>query len=520
MSENKEKDAKANEKTERKDKKDPLKIRISLFFDGTNNNRDNIEEREKDSDIYKKYRKADGSGSYDNGRTNIAIMEPYVSVKKAHYVPDYDFVYKHYIAGQGPVSRGADQKIRGIGLAVGETGVPSRAEEGINLAVSSIFNDNKKINPLTHYIEKLSIDVFGFSRGAATARYAIHVILNGKIAGEDEDTGEVYYEWRPVFLRLNNFFEIEESAVEVKFAGLYDTVLSYVGLQKVSGLYDTVLSYFGSEKTASKNLANVLQQKAVARAKKAFHLAAADEHRADFPLHKISSAIAEGKGEEYYLPGVHSDVGGSYNKANELKLKNNKIPEKDKVYTTLSHENYLVINKALDVKKLKEIEADRNELIAQGWFKSDEIILDTLYSNQDPFNERPLGYQLMIRREGIRNAYSYIPLKIMAGRARKPDVKLKISPELEKRANRILKDESDLKKLETTIKNYMASTGPGNSKPGDWIDDGAKLNTPELKAIRNKHFHFSSMVSIGLHPRFEYDDKVKRERRRRYYYEA
>ena len=63
-----------------------------MFFDGTNNNRDNIEEREKNSDIYKKYRKADGSGSYDNGRTNIAIMEPYVSTKKADYAGDYDFV--------------------------------------------------------------------------------------------------------------------------------------------------------------------------------------------------------------------------------------------------------------------------------------------------------------------------------------------------------------------------------------------------------------------------------------------
>lgn len=67
--------------------KKPLKIRIILFFDGTLNNRMNIAEREKaelgqESESYQDF-KTDDANSYDNGRTNIAIMEPHVSDKNA-----------------------------------------------------------------------------------------------------------------------------------------------------------------------------------------------------------------------------------------------------------------------------------------------------------------------------------------------------------------------------------------------------------------------------------------------------
>ena len=248
----------AEQKEERK-KKTALKIRISIFFDGTLNNRENIEEREKNSDSYKKNKTKDGVNSYDNGRTNIAIMEPHVSTKKTDYAGNYDFVYKAYIAGQGALSGEADS-FCGYALAIGKSGVPNRAEEGINKAVGFILADTNNIDPRRHYIEKLTIDVFGFSRGAATARYAIHVLFNGRISRIDDENGEVYYEWKPLFQRLNNFmYDINEGDVEVCFAGLYDTVLSYIGSQKLPWS------------------SNVLQQKAVARAKKVLHLAAADE---------------------------------------------------------------------------------------------------------------------------------------------------------------------------------------------------------------------------------------------------
>jgi len=500
--------AKTKENEPRNDDKKPLKIRIALFFDGTLNNRMNIEEREADSEIYEE-NKSDDANSYDNGRTNIAIMEPHVSEKKEDYAGGYNFVYKAYIAGQGAITQGKDS-MWGYALAVGSTGVPDRAEEGIERAFRLIKEDSENINSHKYYIKKLTIDVFGFSRGAATARYAIYVLFNGRIARIDDDTGEVIYEWNPLFQRLNAAgYDIDEKAVEVCFAGLFDTVLSYIGSQKLPGWM----------------AANILKQKAVVHAKKALHLAAADEHRKDFPLHKISSAIKKGTGKEYYLPGVHSDVGGSYNKANELELEK-ETDESKKVYMETSDEGIdepltkhgmvkdhaMVINQAEPTR----IKKDREDLIKQQWYKEDEIkSYDIAYDEMG----NVITSILSVSRKGIRSAYCNIPLKIMAQHAREPDVKLKIDEKLEDRAQIILKPEKDLQELEGVIQNYIATSH--HSKPGDWIEDNARLNNEKLKAIRHRHFHFSaSKMSMGYAPRFEWDAGAWKFRRRRYYYDA
>ena len=496
------------EQQEERKNKTPLKIRISLFFDGTLNNRDNIEEREKNSDIYKKNKTKDGVNSYDNGRTNIAIMEPHVSEKTGDYAGNYDFVYKAYIAGQGGLSGEADS-VCGYALAIGKSGVPNRAEEGIHKAVGFILADTDNINPLKHYIEKLTIDVFGFSRGAATARYAIHVLFNGRISRIDDETGEVYYEWKPLFQRLNDFrYDINAADVEVCFAGLYDTVLSYMGSQKLPWS------------------SNVLQQKAVARAKKVLHLAAADEHRNDFPLHNIDSAVKKGVGEEYYLPGVHSDVGGSYNTANEIQVQQ-ETDESKKVYMLPSNEGLdikegkkmgevLVLNEGTDRDIL---EKDRSDLIQQGWYLNEEIkVAPKISANTTKWEDAQPEYTLTVRRQGISSAYCNIPLKIMAEYARKSDVRLKISTELEKRAQIILEPEKELQQLEEKIRSYMSSTK--HSKAEDWIAEKEPRNSPELKKIRHKHFHFSAKPGAGYSPRFVWDEAAWKYRRERYIYDA
>jgi hypothetical protein len=67
-------------------KKEPIKIRIALFFDGTLNNRTNIEAREDDDQHYLDYTEA--GSSFENGRTNIAIMETHMT----EVIPDgYDY---------------------------------------------------------------------------------------------------------------------------------------------------------------------------------------------------------------------------------------------------------------------------------------------------------------------------------------------------------------------------------------------------------------------------------------------
>ncbi len=487
MPENGENTFSSTEPQEPKQEKEPKTFRISLFFDGTLNNRVNIKEREKDSDVYRDFRVPGEPTSYDNGRTNIAIMEPHME-KKAD---GYDFYFKEYIEGQGTLDLEGDS-FKGYALGGGTTGVADRADKGIDKAVNKVLSATD-FSMDDDYIKKLTIDVFGFSRGAATARYAIHVLFEGRSPHVNQYTGELLYEFEPLHRRLQKWgYTIKPEAVEVCFAGLYDTVLSYYGSQ-----------YFSFTN-------NVLQQKAVARAKKSLHLAAADEHRKDFPLHNIKSAKAKG-GEEYFLPGVHSDVGGSYNQASELALEA-ETNESKKVYMLTSDE-HLVINRG----SRKSLEQDRDYLIKQGWYLEDEIEIveePKLQNNYGPYQQYETHYyRLKVTRNNIRSAYCNIPLKIMAEYARKPDVNLKIDDKLEDRANIILEPEADLQKLEGIIKNYMVSVG--DSKPDDWIGKNASLNTPELKAIRHKHFHFSaSKLGAGYKPR------LKNNRRVRYIYDA
>ena len=490
--------------------KKPLNIRLILCNDGTLNNRKNIEEREKNSKIYNDF-KTDDANSYDNGRTNIAIMEPYLITEKNDYGGDYDFVFKHYIPGQGALTHEKDST-PGYALGVGVSGVAARAEEGIKEAMALIM---AQIDPTKYYIAKLTVDVFGFSRGAAAARYAIHVILHGKISNIDSETKKVSYEWSPLAQRLiDAHYEVKENAVEICFAGLYDTVLSVLG----------------SQKPLLRWLNKAYQQNAVSHAKKVLHLAAADEHREDFPLHTIKSAKKNG-GEEYFLPGVHSDIGGSYNMASETAL-NKEADENKKVYMLASNEgskegsdhepkrnwrgkvkdDSMEINEG-DPAAMKN---DRAELIKQGWYAENET---TCHDDKwDEYGNATHSY-LTASRQNISSAYCNIPLKIMAEYARKPEVKLKIDDKLEDRANKILGADTNLSAFEQKIKSYIANNK--DSKPEDWIGDEALIKYPELKAIRHAHFHFSaSKTSVGYAPNFELDKSSGKNRRRRAYVDA
>ena len=100
-----------------------IKIRIAIFYDGTLNNRNNIERREKaevasgtppaapvydekgkliktDTQVYNDNRDPSGPNSYDNGRTNIAIMEAQVA-QILEPQDGYHFHLKVYVEGQG-----------------------------------------------------------------------------------------------------------------------------------------------------------------------------------------------------------------------------------------------------------------------------------------------------------------------------------------------------------------------------------------------------------------------------------
>jgi len=562
--------------------KDPLTIRIILLCDGTNNNRANIAEREKfelyeksDSDSYDKFSNV-GHGadsSYDNGRTNIAIMEPHVDYGEDN--GNYSFVVKMYVEGQGTLAFNKDDT-GGLALASGLSGIYQRARTGITDALNLLYSKFLKgKTPEDYFIKQVDVDVFGFSRGAATARHAIHVITSDETVTVDEPSG--YGEQattvnKPFFEHLRTTYgyrEMREDQVKIIFAGLYDTVVSFVGSQLMPAWIAN----------------NTRDQKAVAKAKFALHLAAADEHRQDFPLHRIKSSLDVNKGAEYYLPGVHSDIGGSYNLANDklFDKKKNEKTEIRQVLFTGSYEDCLkaeaklyrafegldidptpcgpkldqfrvrgyrkvtgsehvrasdevkIINRGL-VSDLKE---DKENLIKDGWYKEHELTIATKYwatvARLNPINlilnQSIHSGVLIAKRYGISSGYCNIPLKFMVEHSRKHAIK--IDEKLDERIKIILAEVPEFDTVEKRLRLYMGAMGLNGSDPSDWLDvKNAKGIYPGIKRLRNRHLHNSSrwevsegimavtapVAELGFTPRFEKIDGVTL--RRRFYYEG
>lgn len=561
--------------------KEPLTIRIILLCDGTNNNTNNIAEREKyelgeKSAANKEFGAKDSS--YDNGRTNIATMEPHVEADEG--VGGYSVVVKVYVQGQGTFNFKKDSNFWGKGMGVFSSGVYQRAREGVNDALALLQEkllDKKK--PDEFFIKQVDVDVFGFSRGAATARHAIHVLTTEETMTVADPSGygeQTIVTNQPLFDRLRTMYgytEMREDQVKIIFAGLYDTVVSVNASQLLPAFIAN----------------NMRTQQAVAKAKFALHLAAADEHRADFPLHRITSAINAGKGAEYFFPGVHSDIGGSYNFANDSLLEEGKekrdvvirelkdegnysdmvkkkkeleelghkvddievtgsmyteigeIPTKGRLYVKRqingleyarpSNEIDHVINRG----KVSDLKVDMENLKNDGWYLDGQIIIEVDYlatalrsvatavkyvvnSVSTDEDGSPKSGRLIANRQGIGSGYCTIPLKFMVEHARKHSILIK--GKLDNRIQIILDGEPIFSQVESGLRAYMSQKGLSGSRPDDWTDinkaNGWKF---DIKTLRNRHLHMSSSFAVpvmdpGFTPRFEGN------LRRRFYYDG
>ena len=393
--------------SENKDKEvKKIKVRLSLFFDGTLNNRVNIDHRIKyeeqkaageDGDqIYQKYKGKDNS--YEGDYTNVAIMEKLIDESEG-----YNETLSVYIEGPGTED---DKDDNTMGYAFGAdglirtTGVRTKVEKGICEAVMKI---TAKVGDKKRVIELLTIDVFGFSRGAAGARNCIYEVLSsGK---------------KPIKERLIED-EYIVNKVEVSFAGLYDTVSAY-GWGVVFDSSDV----------------STLKLNAVANAKKVLQLAAANEYRKNFSLTDIMS-VGKEKGLQVFLPGAHSDVGGGYRAPVNGKLCENGMP----IYKSMS---------------LNDVEEEKKRLIEIGWYKESEIAI-----NSYPIYADIIEYVIEVTRANISNEYRKIPFNLMADKAKECGINFKSE----------IAEETvpgELKSVDGKIRQYVEVVGV-QSKTGDW----------------------------------------------------
>ena len=292
--------------------KQRITLRVGMFFDGTLNNlpnasltaqcrREDLAQLGPDGlEAVTRFCESHGyndsngdaffdqrpDNSYGNELSNVALLyELYQDDSRQKLPPEATQAsVKVYIEGAGSKA-GEEDATMGMAFGQGETGVVERVEQSPALLKRIIDNLNRRNPDLL--IEKVEFDIFGFSRGAAAARHFANEVLKAEngILANNLDTRT------PTFA---TGFSITGS-ISINFIGLFDTVAAIgdpaQGHLSVGDDYNPGVNLYLPPDCA----------------RKVVHLTAADEHRHNFSLNRVSAPH-----EELVLPGVHSNLGGGY----------------------------------------------------------------------------------------------------------------------------------------------------------------------------------------------------------------
>jgi hypothetical protein len=273
-------------------------VRIGVFFDGTGNNRVNSQigadcraMAEVYGGVHTKEcggRHSDPGSSYSNSLTNIARLAGlYKQQRKAIKCAEGAYVYDAvYVSGVGTTSGGRDSRVSGQGFGRGTTGVVAKVTRSIK-KLGDELQMFESDNPGC-VITALELDIFGFSRGAASARHLANEVLKKSRGALDPILD-------PRTLPLSDQFSWASGSVRLKVIGLFDTVAA------VGGISD-----LGSVRDAVNKRVNLFLPPGCAQ--QVLHLVAADEHRRNFVLNSVRPDWPR----EIRVPGSHSDIGGGY----------------------------------------------------------------------------------------------------------------------------------------------------------------------------------------------------------------
>jgi len=272
-------------------------VRIGVFFDGTGNNRINSQigaDCQAMAGVYHNAhikecggRHSDPASSYSNDFTNIARL---ADLYRQQFVATNDgnglrVTQPIYISGVGTTSGGRDS-IPGQGFGRGHTGVVAKVCKCVE-KLKSVLHTFGRHNPGC-VIAALELDVFGFSRGAASARHFANEVLK-------QERGALGPVLDGQKLPLAADFNWRNGSVRLKVIGLFDTVAAVGGISDLGSVGDDV-----------NRRVNLFLPPGCAQ--QVIHLVAADEHRRNFSL----NSVAPGWLREIVLPGSHSDIGGGY----------------------------------------------------------------------------------------------------------------------------------------------------------------------------------------------------------------
>ncbi|QDP84736.1 hypothetical protein FNJ88_03910 [Chryseobacterium sp. SNU WT5] len=474
-----------------KDNKEGLNFTFGVFIDGTLNNMYNTEMKRKmdslgspkktapknttglgnlDVDDMKAIYKDNGDPdysetSYENDLSNPAILFKNYIQDRSEDIMQFAIYTEGVGTHSAPKNQGGqlekedykkDDIMQAPAFGAGDAGIRDKVRKSI---VDILKVIKKNIKKEKEFVNTITFDVFGFSRGAAAARHFVHVVKHGPYVAkmglvhlvEDLQKNPLPLSYlgklMPDFGVLGQLLqEIDlldsRTKVNVRFVGIYDTVPHHGLVQgndaKHLGLHDV-------------NKANYV-----------VHMVAEDEYRANFDLVKISSVARtstdSGKkgGMELTFPGVHCDVGGAYSEGG-----------RNLCYRLLlSHDK-------------DDLEKEKKYFIQQGWFKEPELNIKTTIS------EYYGKYRLEGDKLNVSNQYSFIPLHIMSGFCQKKEVPINDETLLE------FKNFSmDHKKFLQKIKDKLWAYSFEGGEPIRYVDNGKE--NENLKNLRYHYLHWNA----------------------------
>lgn len=252
---------------------------LSFFFDGTNNNlgRDDkaADPRGRPSNIVALYR------AHREDR-DLGIYRFYYEGVGTRFQFDGRIVPGWFGSEKAGYEESESTYHQGVGAAMDIRLEKAAFELKLYLDIWCRFRKIKEAN----------IAIFGFSRGAATARSFVHWVA--KIDGMSIAGASLKYHFPGDGTDLS---PAQDVVVNIKFLGIYDTVL-------------TVHDLLGGTDS------NLVPQAVPDYVQQTVHLMAAQEFRVkSFPVTLLNSG--GGKRVALVFPGMHSDVGGGYMKGEQ-----------------------------------------------------------------------------------------------------------------------------------------------------------------------------------------------------------
>lgn len=453
-----------------------IHLEVGLFTDGTLNNADNsqaLEDRIREecispfeqgeiSEAECRYRLGLAMGvSYTNAPSNVAKLADLYIESHAPHEGKITHRLMEYAPGIGTKTGDGDSMI-GMATGLGEAGIVTQVERAFATISQRILE-----LALTGPITTLTVDLFGFSRGAASARHAAHEINEGPAGALGQAFKAQGIDW--------------PEQVTIRFVGLFDSVAAIINpmaldLLPSNGQNEPVKVYLAPNSV-----------------KKAVHLVAADEHRENFALNSLRNTDGSlpDNFQEIFLPGVHSDIGGGYGDSqredilisplHQVPNERIKWPEQSMEWDILAalkqqkEAEGWIGEFSLPVRSSEHLDPRPSDLSPEG----DASLGIYKQVSEHPAPSGRINLALRMVRQ-IRGEYSRVSLRLMHRLASNAGVPLKNIP---KRADLNLTDE-----LEAINESLLDQTTIGqNANP--------TLGMDQLNLLRQRYIHYSAQYN-------------------------